>query len=595
MQAVLGFVIGILAVILAFGFIIFIHEMGHFLTARAVDIRCPQFAIGFGPVLFGFRWRGTNFAVRAFPFGGYVLMNGEEPREGEEDPWTEAVAGYLGEATFPATPQQLLTVLDKIPDSERTPEWHDVRDQVAYARATEFPNLKSVEGNFNDRSARARILVISGGVIMNFAATILILWCLAPLVGLGSFYSAWTPYISQAVAGSPAYQAGIRPGDLVLQVDGQPVTSNLAAYHAIGAHPAEPLELKILTRKKEEKTLLITPDLRLGNEVYSLDKDGHLLLKSSKDKTYDPPQRVVEPPREALIKSTEALVGTSDPAPSYSVTLSEQSKPISFSLPEDFTGPRGQVGVMFGVSDIRFENQFGGVVESVAPGSQAEKAGLKVGDHLVAIGGLALQANNGLVTYGSLANEALKALSDIEQVEDYALVVIRGDQAETAKIPKTAGETPTLSTLGVALAPISTGDKAAAPFALIKQTLFMPYFIVRAWLSREYSGKEIVENLQGPIGIMQLLFQISDNGLFQFFFFVALLNAAIGAFNLLPFPALDGSRLVFLVIAAVRGKALDPEKEAKIHLAGLMVLLSFVVLVSFGDVKRLISSHLFVL
>ena len=70
---------GSLIIVFAFGFIIFIHELGHFLTARAVDIRCPQFAIGFGPSLFSFRWRGTNFAVRAFPFGEYVLMNGEEP------------------------------------------------------------------------------------------------------------------------------------------------------------------------------------------------------------------------------------------------------------------------------------------------------------------------------------------------------------------------------------------------------------------------------------------------------------------------------------------------------------------------------------
>ncbi|MFA7484137.1 MAG: site-2 protease family protein, partial [Vulcanimicrobiota bacterium] len=107
----MGFLLGILAVVVSFGFIIFIHELGHFLTARAVDIRCPQFAVGFGPSLFSFRWRGTNFAVRAFPFGGYVMMNGEEPGDRSEDPWAHAVDHYLGEAEFPATPQSLLEVL----------------------------------------------------------------------------------------------------------------------------------------------------------------------------------------------------------------------------------------------------------------------------------------------------------------------------------------------------------------------------------------------------------------------------------------------------------------------------------------------------
>ena len=154
---------------------------------------------------------------------------------------------------------------------------------------------------------------------------------------------------------------------------------------------------------------------------------------------------------------------------------------------------------------------------------------------------------------------------------------------------------PTLSSLGLTLKPIDTVDLVKAPFVLIGQMMASPYMILKGWLSSEYSGSEIVQNLQGPIGIMQILYQISDNGIAQFIFFVALLNAAIGAFNLLPFPALDGSRLVFLLIAGLRGEAIDPDKEAKVHLAGLMVLLGFVVFVSFGDIKRLISSHLFVL
>ena len=197
MQTVLGFVIGILAVVCAFGFIIFIHEMGHFLTARAVGIRCPQFAIGFGPSLFGFRWRGTNFAVRAFPLGGYVLMNGEEPGERSEDPWAAAVAYYLGGVEFPAGVEKLLEVLEQVPVEERNEVWTEVRDQVAYSRCEKFPSLQWVEGNFHDRSVAARILVISGGVIMNFIATILLLWSLGPGVGVGAFFNDWSPYVSR--------------------------------------------------------------------------------------------------------------------------------------------------------------------------------------------------------------------------------------------------------------------------------------------------------------------------------------------------------------------------------------------------------------
>ena len=149
--------------------------------------------------------------------------------------------------------------------------------------------------------------------------------------------------------------------------------------------------------------------------------------------------------------------------------------------------------------------------------------------------------------------------------------------------------------MGLTLPPLTPGDLVKAPFSMIGQMLTMPFFILKAWLSQQYTGSEIVSNLQGPVGIMQILFLLSDNGIAQFLYFVALLNAAIGAFNLLPFPALDGSRLVFLIIAGLRGKPLDPDKEARIHLAGLMVLLGFVVIVTFGDIKRLFSADIFVL
>ena len=83
----------VIAVCVAFGFIIAIHELGHFLMARRVGIRCPRCSLGFGPRLFSFWWRGTEFTVCLLPLGGYVSMLGEEPDsdEAEEDfkskPW----------------------------------------------------------------------------------------------------------------------------------------------------------------------------------------------------------------------------------------------------------------------------------------------------------------------------------------------------------------------------------------------------------------------------------------------------------------------------------------------------------------------------
>jgi regulator of sigma E protease len=172
---------------------------------------------------------------------------------------------------------------------------------------------------------------------------------------------------------------------------------------------------------------------------------------------------------------------------------------------------------------------------------------------------------------------------------------LRDGKAEELEVADGSGIV-SVDQLGVALAPLTVEDKLKAPFVMIANLLRSPYDILSMWLNKQATGKEIVENMQGPVGIMTLIYQLRDNGLLQFLFFIALLNAAIGAFNLLPFPALDGARLVFLFIAALRGgRQVDPEKEAKVHLLGLLVLLCFVVVVTFGDIKRLIASHVFVM
>ena len=68
-----------------------------------------------------------------------------------------------------------------------------------------------------------------------------------------------------------------------------------------------------------------------------------------------------------------------------------------------------------------------------------------------------------------------------------------------------------------------------------------------------------------------------------------LLSANLGVMNLLPIPALDGGRLVFLLIEAVRRKRLNPELEGRVHLVGLMALMVLMVLVLFSDIRKLIG------
>lgn len=79
-------IVSILVAILGLSILIFVHELSHFLIAKASSIDAPVFSIGFGPKLFSFKWKGTDFRISAIPFGGYVQLKGMDPDEikGEE-------------------------------------------------------------------------------------------------------------------------------------------------------------------------------------------------------------------------------------------------------------------------------------------------------------------------------------------------------------------------------------------------------------------------------------------------------------------------------------------------------------------------------
>lgn len=81
---VLTVILLILIGVLLFGFVIFFHELGHFLLAKASGIRVNEFALGMGPKLFSFQKGETQYALRLFPIGGYCAMEGEDGESEDE-------------------------------------------------------------------------------------------------------------------------------------------------------------------------------------------------------------------------------------------------------------------------------------------------------------------------------------------------------------------------------------------------------------------------------------------------------------------------------------------------------------------------------
>ncbi len=104
--------------------------------------------------------------------------------------------------------------------------------------------------------------------------------------------------------------------------------------------------------------------------------------------------------------------------------------------------------------------------------------------------------------------------------------------------------------------------------------------------------------LAGPVGIAQVTGEIAEDipevGFSQFVEFVALLSISLGIINVLPIPALDGGRLVFVLLEWVRrGKRISPEREGLVHLVGMALLVALIVVMSYRDVVRIIAGESF--
>ena len=104
-----------------------------------------------------------------------------------------------------------------------------------------------------------------------------------------------------------------------------------------------------------------------------------------------------------------------------------------------------------------------------------------------------------------------------------------------------------------------------------------------------FSGKLSLNNLAGPVGIYSVVGQSYQAGLINLVYLTALLSLNVGFLNLLPIPAFDGGRLLFLIIEKIKGSKVDSKVENTIHSIGFILLMILMVAVTYNDIIRLIS------
>ena len=222
------------------------------------------------------------------------------------------------------------------------------------------------------------------------------------------------------------------------------------------------------------------------------------------------------------------------------------------------------------------------VIGTVNAGTPAAEAGLQAGDEIVKINDKSIHIFKDISTY-----------NQFHQGQTMKIVYKRNGEKNTVSV------TPEKNDSGYYLIGITSSNYVKTN---VFETAAYSAYNVKYWinltidsLKQLVTGRIGVDQLSGPVGIVSAVdttYKESKSGGALLIFLnllqmTILLSANLGVMNLLPLPALDGGRLVFLIVEVIRGKRVPPEKEGYVHLAGMALFLCLMVFVMYNDIRRI--------
>jgi regulator of sigma E protease len=235
--------------------------------------------------------------------------------------------------------------------------------------------------------------------------------------------------------------------------------------------------------------------------------------------------------------------------------------------------------ILFGVLTLMTGVETKVSIHKVNPDSPAEQAGLKAGDEIIAIDGKRIQNA-----------EAVSMNIQESKGEPLTFEVRRAGTTFELDVHPEWNEQHKMYWIDVQLQPhmrkATFSDAVANGF---KETYQWTVRIFDGF-GQLITGRIGIESLGGPVQIASITGQAAEAGYIPLIRWTALLSLYLGVFNLLPIPALDGSRLAFIVFEAIRGRPVDPNKESLVHFVGFALLMMLMLVVTYNDIMRVFFS-----
>lgn len=333
------FALGVLVIAAGLALSIALHEIGHLVPAKLFGVRVTQYMIGFGPTVLS-RTRGeTEYGLKAIPLGGYIRMIGMyPPHKGEpEGTIREDSTGLL----------QQMTEMSE--------------DAKAYESAQYGP--EDAHRTFVALSVPKKLVVMLGGPTMNLLISVLLMVVLVSGIGLPSV-TPTVQSVSECVVPAdapadvscegqppaPALEAGIRPGDVLREIDGAPITRWEDVTEAVRAADDRTIEVVVERDGREiplEATLVIDARPVLDQDGAAVrDADGRLVTEEVGFLgVAGTPDLVPQSPTEVPAMAWDAFVRTGQIVVTLPVRLYEVAQAAFGSAERDPDGPLGVVGV----------------------------------------------------------------------------------------------------------------------------------------------------------------------------------------------------------------------------------------------------------
>lgn len=521
-----------LAIVPILAFLIVIHELGHFFAARSVGVTVEEFGIGLPPRVKGWRRNGVLWSLNALPIGGFVRVKGEDANDREP-------------------------------------------------------------GSMQNASPWARAWFLLAGPLANLAAAVLISILIVATVGVtreGAFIGVVQP-------NSPAQQADWQPGDRIVSVDGVEINSVQQAISEVRSHVGDETEI-VIQRGNETIVTTVTPrenppegqgstGISFGNGRFSdvrIDEvRPHTLAAGA---GLQPGDQIVAVNGVEIVAMAQA-VGMMDALIGQDVTLTYerdgQQQTVTFTIPAPSLP-----------------------VTAVTPDSPAARANLYASDQITTI-------NGAPITDGLAFIETLQTNSGQDVEIGFIRTTDTGtvNLTETLSLPKIGDleQSQVLANLGLSLLqPSGFHELGIEPVGYVSyHAVPASEVIPQGWnqfttlisdtigaLRMAFTGGTPLNSFVGPIGMGQLTGDMLDaaegNVMPILLNLTMLISISLGLFNLLPIPALDGGRLVFVVLEILRGgKRVPPEKEGAVHMIGMLVLLGLIFLIAYSDVSRILD------